>query len=190
MVAIDSHDELEQVVGSDRKEVHARHKMRQRKGRSRGFDHDPQRDSWIEGEATFSQVVLGFLEALAHDLDLLVGRDHRDHHAQTPVDRGTQKGLKLLDKKCAMIKQYPHSPPSKLWIVFRGDRETTQRFVCADINAAEGHFFGGDLFDDLAVQGELSIFAGPRSLTEKEKLCAKQADALGGSLFVFGKLGQ
>jgi len=51
VVAIYSHDELEQVVGSDRKEVHARHKMRQRKGRSGGFDHDPERDGWIERDA-------------------------------------------------------------------------------------------------------------------------------------------
>ncbi len=167
--------------------------MGQGQRRSGGFHHHPQRDRWIKRYAAFSQVVLGFLEALTHRLDLFVGRDHRHHDPQRAVVTGAQKRLKLSEQKIAVIEQYPYSTPADLWIAFWGKGKTSKGFVGSDVYAAECHFVGGDGFDDLSIQGKLCVFIGPRGCTKKKKLCPKKThafDPLGRKLFVVCDLGQ
>ena len=182
VAAVGGVQELHQVVGADREEIHALDQRIELEQQRRHLDHGADLDAIRQLVAAAAQRGQLALDQLLGLVELGAGRDHREHDLQLAAGGGLQQRADLAAHQARPVEPEPDRAPAERRVLLGLVAHVGQDLVAADIERAERHRLVLRGIEHRAVERELIADARHLGRDHELQFGAEQADAAGAGL--------
>ena len=168
---------LRQIVGADAEEIHRRRQPVGHDGRGGDLHHDANLQIGRRRRPQRGQFTLYLVQPAAHHRHLVIGRDHREHDAQTPARAGAQQGAQLRLDQVRPFGIEADGPRPQEGVVLMPQVDVGQFLVSAHIERARDQRPRPQRLEDGAVDFFLLRLRWRDVTVQIQELRAQQAHA-------------